>query len=577
MIAGNISYIFKYVQKHLKNLVVVFIALLSVSVSLLVIGTVFRKLIDNGVSPDRISEINKAIFFIGILVIIFAIGSFFRSYFINVITLKVVSELKADTYSELLKMDITRYENLKIGDIVSRLSSDIEIVGGLITNFLSFFVRNFIMLIGAIFLMFIQSTKLSFLVIISIPVLLFPMIKLSKHIRSIAKSVMNEQGNLAADINESFSGIRTVYAYNQQQYLAHKFNSKINTYIKHASIRLKLRSMFFALAITIIAGAIMVVIWIGSIDIVNDKMSSGQMVSFIYYAIIVGMSAGGIAELFSEIQSPLAALDRVIEIRNMGKLPPSTEKVPSMKLGNDFSIKFSNVSFSYPTRKDIVTIDNISLYIKQGSFVGIVGASGSGKSTLMQLLIKFYRYDKGKITIGGFDINNLEDNDIRSKIAYVEQNPTIFSGTIRSNITFSDPNANNEEVEKVAKLCGIVDFTQDLESGLDTEIGERGMMISGGQKQRIAIARALLYQPEILMLDEATSALDNESEKQILRNIKHYLSGKTIISIAHRISSIENADEIFVINRGTIDSYGTHFELLQNSENYNLLYKKEIE
>ncbi len=573
MITNNIKYIAGYVTKHIKSLCVVFIALLSVSASLLSIGIVFRKLVDNGVSSDQVLEIHNAIFLISILICIFAAGSFFRSYFINVITVKVISKLKSDTYRALLNVNIAKYEDLKVGDIISRLGSDIETIGNLIINFLSFFVRNSIMLFGAVILMFIQSPKLSLLVVVSVPVLLFPLLKLSKYVRALSRSVMAEQGNLAANIDESFSGIRTLYAYNQQEYSANKFDDKITSYIKHASIRLRLRSMFFALAITIIAGSITAVIWIGSVDIISGKMSSGQMISFIYYAIIVGMSAGGIAELFSEIQGPLAALDRVVELKNMATQPYSQEG--RKKIGKDYSIKFENVSFSYPARPDILALNNISLDIKQGSFTGIVGQSGSGKSTLMQLLLKFYRNSNGNIAIGGLNIDTINDDDIRKKIAYVEQHPTIFSGTIKSNIAFSNPKASNKAIRDIAELCGITDFADTLEFGLDTEIGERGVRISGGQKQRIAIARALLYKPEILMLDEATSALDNDSEKKILKNIRSALKGKTIISIAHRVSSIENADEIFVINQGALASRGKHSGLLRSSKIYNLLYKEQ--
>jgi ATP-binding cassette, subfamily B, bacterial len=573
MVSKNIREIIGYVADHFKSLCIVLVALLSVSASLLSIGIVFRKLVDKGVSADQVSEIHNAIFLMIALIAIFAVGSFLRSYYINVITVKVISKLKSDTHRMLLKVNIAKYENLKVGDIISRLGSDIEVIGGLIINFLSFFIRNLIMLFGAVILMFVQSPKLSLFVVISVPILLVPLLKLSKHVRALSRSVLAEQGNLAANIDENFSGIRTLYAYNQQEYTANKFDDKIKSYIKHASIRLRLRSMFFALAIAIISGAIITVIWIGSVDIIEGRMSSGQMVSFIYYAIIVGMSAGGVAELFSEIQGPLAALDRVIELKDMVSL--AQQKKVQKKLAKSFGIKFENVDFAYPARPDILALNNISLEIKHGHFTGIVGRSGSGKSTLMQLLLKFYKHKSGDISIGGLDINLINEDEIRAKIAYVEQYPTIFSGTIRSNIAFSNPNESNKKIDEIAKLCGITDFTKNLELGLDTEIGEKGVRISGGQKQRIAIARALLYKPEILMLDEATSALDNDSEKKILSNIRKLLMGKTIISIAHRVSSIENADEILVINQGMLAISGKHSDLLRSSKIYNLLYKEQ--
>jgi len=564
-----------YVAQHKKLLAVVLVALLSVASATLSVGYVFRKLIDNGLGQNHAAEINNSIYLIIALIAVFAFGSFFRSYFINLIALKVVSKLKADTYRNLLKNDIVTFEDLKIGDIISRLSTDIETINGMIINFLSFFIRNGIMLIGAISLMFIQSPKLSLMVIIGIPVLLFPLLRLSKHVRKLSKKVLEEQSALASNVEETFASVRTLYSYNQQEFTANKFDNKITSYIKHASVRLRLRSMFFALAISVIAAAITGVIWIGSLDILSGSMSSGQMVSFIYYAIMVGVSAGGLAELFSEIQGPFAALERVLDLKNLDHdIKPSKTLAPALA---SYNIIFDKVEFSYPSRPDIQALKSISLTIEQGKFTGIVGRSGSGKSTLMQLLLKFYNHQSGKIAIGGSDIEHVSSDLIRDKVAYVEQYPAIFSGTIRSNIAFSKPDATEREIEKIAELCGISEFVKDLEQGLDTEIGERGVRISGGQKQRIAIARAVLYAPEILLLDEATSALDNESEKQILQNISQIMPGKTIISIAHRISSIEAADNILVIDQGELEASGKHSKLLTESETYSLLYREQAD
>jgi ATP-binding cassette subfamily B protein len=437
------------------------------------------------------------------------------------------------------------------------------------------------MLSGAIILMFLQSAKLSMLVIFTVPLLLMPLLHLSKHMRSISRKVMAEKADLSSFIEESFSGIRTLYAFNQQPHNLKRFNEKIATYVKHSSKRLKLRSLFFALAIAAIAGSITMVIWIGSLDIINGKMTSGQMISFIYYAMMVGMSAGGIAELFSEIQGPLAALDRVFNLRSNTKAFTNQHVVTRHheKFENvfqNYDISFENVNFSYPSRKDILTLNNISFGVKQNQFTAIVGKSGSGKSTIMQLLLNFYKHQSGKIKIAGRDINSFDRNYMRKIIAYTPQDPDIFSGTIRYNVTFSNPDAKEEDFQQVVNLCGIDKFTNNLPAGLDTEIGEKGVRISGGQKQRIAIARALLYQPEILLLDEATSALDNESEQEILNNIKKIMDGKTIISIAHRITSIQDFDNILVIDQGKLASSGTHKELIGSCEIYNILYKKSL-
>ena len=578
---NNVKILLGYLKNHKFNLIIVFCSLFTVALSLLGVGTVFRHLVDNGLNSNQLNSINNSIFLTSGLIAIFAIGSFFRSYFINIVAEKITSQIRADSYADLLQLEIAAFEELKIGDIISTLGSDLESVGTLITNFLSFFIRNSIMLSGAIILMFLQSAKLSMLVIFTVPLLLMPLLHLSKHIRSISRKVMAEKAVLSSFIEESFSAIRTLYAFNQQPHNLKRFNEKIATYVKHSSKRLKLRSLFFALAIAAIAGSITMVIWIGSLDIINGKMTSGQMISFIYYAMMVGMSAGGIAELFSEIQGPLAALDRVFNLRSNTKAFTNQHVVTRHheKFENvfqNYDISFENVNFSYPSRKDILTLNNISFGVKQNQFTAIVGKSGSGKSTLMQLLLNFYKHQSGKIKIAGRDINSFDRNYMRKIIAYTPQDPDIFSGTIRYNVTFSNPDAKEEDFQQVVNLCGIDKFTNNLPAGLDTEIGEKGVRISGGQKQRIAIARALLYQPEILLLDEATSALDNESEQEILNNIKKIMDGKTIISIAHRITSIQDFDNILVIDQGKLASSGTHKELIGSCEIYNILYKKSL-
>ncbi len=576
----NIKTLLGYLKNYKSNLVVVFCSLFIVAVALLGVGTVFRHLVDNGLAGN-LSSINNSIFLISLLIGIFAVGSFFRSYSINLVTEKIIAQIRSDSYSKLLRLEIAAFEELKIGDIISRLGSDLELVGTLITNFLSFFIRNSIMLFGAVILMFFQSPKLSLLVIFSVPVLLGPLLRLSKHVRSISKKVMVEKSGLSSFIEESFSAIRTLYSFNQQGHAEERFNEKIATYIKHSSKRLKLRSLFFALAIIAIAGSITMVIWVGSMDIIGGKMTSGQMISFIYYAMVVGMSAGGIAELFSEIQGPLAALDRVFDLQTETKVPHISDLalVHSKKFENipqNYDISFENVSFSYPSRPDILALDNISFHIKQNQFTAIVGKSGSGKSTIMQLLLNFYQHQSGKLKIAGNDINSYDVCDIRKIIAYTPQDPDIFSGTIRYNIMFSNPDAKDEDVQEIIHLCGIDKFIDHLPDGIDTEIGEKGVRMSGGQKQRVALARALLYKPKILLLDEATSALDSESEKEILDNIKRIMRGKTVVSIAHRISSIQDFDNILIIDHGKLASSGRHSDLLKTSDIYNALYQKSI-
>lgn len=563
-----------YLAKYKKHLAGVAFALIAVAAALLSLGVAFREFVDQAFSNSQPDIVGRHISILFFLIIIFSVGSFFRSYLINLTALKVSSAIKTDAYKSLLNISIIRFEELKIGDIISRLSSDIEAVNGLVINLLSFLVRNFIMIIGSVILMFTQSIKLSSLVLICIPLSLIPIIGLSKKVRALSRQTLTKQGNFAAGIEESFLGVRTVYAYNQQARQVKHFNNEMRNFQSLANERLRYRSLFFALTITIIALSIIAIIWVGSIDIINGRITSGTMLSFVYYAVIAGLSTGGFVEIFSELQGPFASLERVLEIRDMSNIQPNVTAVTNVDFTGN--IEYKNITFSYPSRPKNVILHNISLVLEAGKFTGIVGKSGSGKSTLLQLLMRFYNFNQGNIYIKGRDIRQLESRHLRSKIAYVEQSPFIFSGSILNNVTFSNPDAPSELVEKIIKECGINDFADEFPKGIKTLIGERGVRLSGGQKQRIAIARALLYQPEILLLDEATSAIDSQGEKLLLDAVQKIMSGKTIISIAHRVSSIENADNILVIEQGLLKQQGKHRELIKQEGPYKSLYQQQL-
>lgn len=572
---NNIRELILYSVRYKKSLMIVMFSLSIVALALLSIGFVFRYLIDYGLSNNNSVEINNSIYLLIGLIIIFSVGSFLRSYFINSVALNISSKIKLDAYKNLLKQDVIVFENLKIGNLISILSTDVELVNNLIVTSLSFLIRNSIMLFGALILMFFNSVKLSLMVVVTIPLILLPLIKLSKSIRQMSKISLEKQGNLSANIEETISGIRTISAFNKQQYMAQKFISKVDEYIDFSSLRLKYRSIFFASAIACVAGAITFIIWMGSVDIISGNITSGQMMSFIYYAIIVGFSAGGILETVSELQIPLAALDRLLELKCLNKLDNDT--IENKDFSSIESINFNKVKFSYPSRPENLILDSISLNIERGKFTAIIGKSGSGKSTILQLLVKFYDNYSGIIKIN--DKINLELIDpqyIRAKIAYVEQDPSIFSGTFRSNIELANPDISDSKIDKILQLCGLKDLVSNMKDGINTEIGQKGVRLSGGQQQRIAIARALAYDPEILLLDEATSALDNESEKEILANIKKFMKKKTIVSITHRVASIEDADNILLIDKGNLVAEGKHSKLIQNSDLYKILHQQGI-
>lgn len=562
----------KNLRFYKKDLIVVIISLLSVSLALLLIGNVFRNLVDQGLVLERTAAVDKSILYICLLIIILSIASFFRSYFINNVAEKVSSQIRKDAYSKLINYEITEFEELKIGDIISRLTSDIDQISKLIVNFLSFFIRNSVMLVGSIILMFFESFKLASIVIITIPLLLIPIIKFGKHVKALSKKTLESQSLLASDINESFSNIKTIHAFGGQAAKITEFNNLLQDYLTYSAARLKIRALFFAFSMAFIFLGVTLVIWIGALDIVKGNLSSGQIISFIYYAIIAGFSSGGIFELLSEMHLPLAALERIVTIIDKSPIV-NHNNYSDLKPVNAISLEFKNVNFSYPSRPNLKIINNISFKIDSTQFIGIVGRSGSGKSTLMQLLLRFYIQESGIILVNNQDIALLNPNEIRKLIAYVPQEASIFSGTIKSNIMFGN-DSSEEEITEIIKITGIADFADKIPDRINAKIGEKGVRLSGGQKQRIALARVLLRKPQILLLDEAMNALDSQSEQKLLSSIKDIMKGKIIISIAHRISSIESADNILIIDKGAVEAEGTHAHLLKTSDLYRTIYKE---
>jgi ATP-binding cassette subfamily B protein len=579
MLTGKVNnqgllYLARFLRPYKSNLFFVFIALSCSALSVLAIGFAIRFLIDSGFAQSDAHLLNQAVSIVLLIVVILSVASFFRSYLIESICEKVITDIRRAVYKKLIYVSPSFYELQKTSDIVSRLTNDTTLIHSVIANVFSFFLRNMIMSIGGMIMLFITSVKLTIYVIAILPVVIIPIIMIGKNVRRLSKSVQEKVGLISAHIEETMNGIKTVQCYTRESYEIDRFGVVANSALNTALSRIRIRSFLVGLVIFTIAATVTYVFWIGGRSVLAGEISSGSLASFVFYAIIVASSIGGLSEVITDFSKAAGVADRVSALLFVTSDVVESSKRKSFSSKKGFDIKFKDVQFNYPSRPELSVLNKLSLMVKAGQKVAVVGSSGAGKSTIFQLLLRFYDYNSGKIMIGDCDIKDLSLHDLRKRIALVTQEPVIFSASAYDNILYGNPDATENQVIAAAKLAEIYDFLISLPQGINSFLGEKGVRLSGGQKQRISIARAILKDPEILLLDEATNSLDSQNEALVQKSLSKFMKDRTAIIIAHRLTTIVNVDLILVLNNGKIVESGTHKELLAQSGLYAQLISK---
>jgi ABC-type multidrug transport system fused ATPase/permease subunit len=499
----------------------------------------------------------------GLIVILFlqSIFSFFRlSLFVN-FTENTLANLRLALYSNLVKLPMTFFSQKRVGELNSRISSDITQIQDTLTSTIAEFLRQFILIIGGVALLANESFKLTLLMLSVVPLVAVAAVIFGRFIRKYSKKVQDQVAESQVIVEETMQGISIVKAFANEWYEIARYNGKIKEIVKIAIKGGKYRGYFASFIIFCLFGAIVAVVWFGVRLSISGEMSVGQLISFVLYSTFVGASFGGIAELYAQIQKAVGATERVFEL--LEEIP---EKIKDTLSDSEAKIKgnvsFKNVAFYYPSRKEIQVLKKVSFNANFGQKIAIVGPSGAGKSTIASLLLRFYDINGGEISIDGKNIYDYDLETLRGNMSIVPQDVILFGGTIRENIAYGKPNATEDEIIKAAKQANAYQFIKGFPEKFETIVGERGIKLSGGQRQRIAIARALLKNPSILILDEATSSLDSESEKLVQEALEILMEGRTSIIIAHRLSTIRSADQIIVLDDGTIKEQGTHQELI---------------
>jgi ABC transporter fused permease/ATP-binding protein len=563
--------IFKYAENHRWKFYVGLVFLLLTGATALAFPKLMGMLIDSVKNKSYTDANNIALMLIGIL-FMQSIFSFFRlSMFIN-FTEHTLANLRLSLYSNLVKLPMSFFSQKRVGELNSRISSDITQIQDTLTSTIAEFLRQLILIVGGVALLATESIKLTLLMLSVVPLVAVAAVIFGRFIRKFSKNVQDQVAESQVIVEETMQGISIVKAFANEWYEIARYDGKIKEVVKLAIKGGKYRGYFASFIIFCLFGAIVAVVWFGVRLSISGEMSVGQLISFVLYSTFVGASFGGIAELYAQIQKAIGATERVFEL-----LEETPEKINSKQNASSLekirgNVTFKNVAFSYPSRKEIKVLKNVNFTANFGQKIAIVGPSGTGKSTIASLLLRFYDIDAGEILIDGKNIYDFELENLRGNMSIVPQDVILFGGTIKENIAYGKPDATEEEILLAAKQANAFNFIEGFPEKFETIVGERGIKLSGGQRQRIAIARALLKNPSILILDEATSSLDSESERLVQEALEILMQGRTSIIIAHRLSTIRSADQILVLDNGEITEQGTHQELmtLENGKYKNL-------
>lgn len=556
--------LFKYVKPYRGTFAIGFVFLLLSSVTSMVFPYLTGQLVDSA-NSDMLKDINTiALALLGVFAAN-AVFSYFRIYLFAIVTQKTLADLRQSTYNHLIKLPMHFFSERRVGELNSRIASDISLLQETLTTTIAELIRQVITIIIGIALLSYISVKLTLLMLCLVPVVIVIAIIFGKHIKKLSKEAQSKVADSNTIVEETLQGITTVKAFANEFFENMRYSEKTNEIVGISLKGAKWRGAFASFIIFALFGSIVGVIWYGVILVNQNGLSVGDLFTFILYSVFVGASMGGIADLYSQLQKAIGATENLMEILDETPEDISDIQLTSLKRVNG-NVSFDNVSFAYPSRSDIQVLKSVSFSANSGEQIAIVGPSGAGKSTITNLLLRFYNTNSGTISIDGKPIQDFKLSELRSQMSIVPQDVLLFGGTIKENIGYGKIGATDEEIIDAAKQANAHLFIDGFPEKYETIVGERGIQLSGGQRQRIAIARAILKNPSILILDEATSALDSESEKLVQEALETLMHGRTSIVIAHRLSTIRKANKILVLNEGQLVESGTH-EQLSNLEN----------
>ena len=537
-------------------------ALFVAAGAVLTIGMGLRKLIDHGFAASDPGVLNQALMWLGVMILLLALGTFGRYFLVTWIGERVVADLRRAVYSRVLQLSPAFFETRQTGEVLSRLSADAEVIQTVIGSAASVAMRNFLLVIGGLALMAISSPSLMGATALAIPVVVAPIVIFGRRVRKLSRENQDRIAAVASHVEESVNGVRIVQAFAQEEADIARFSTRLEMAFGSAVKRIRARAWLTATVILLVFGAVGLILWTGGHMVLSGEMTAGELSAFVFYAVVTAGGVGALSEVWGDLQRAAGATERLAGL--LAEEPdiqaPAHPTPPPVPVQG--AVKFEHVAFAYPARPDQPALTDVSFDVQPGETVALVGPSGAGKTTIFQLLLRFYDPKSGVITVDGIDVRAMDPRALRAFYGFVPQEPAIFSASVEENIRFGRPDATDAEVRAAAEAAAALEFIEALPEGFKADLGQKGVRLSGGQRQRIAIARAILRDPPVLLLDEATSALDSESEAQVQTALERLQKGRTTLVIAHRLATVQNADRILVLEDGRIVAAGAHGALM---------------
>jgi ATP-binding cassette subfamily B protein len=559
---GELRRLWRFIAPYRLQVAGAVLALTVAAGTVLTVGQGLRTLVDEGFSAGNTALLDDALIALLVIVVVLAGATYARFFFVSWVGERTMADLRRAVFEHILRLDPGFYETMRVGEVMSRLVADTTLIQTVVGTMASMALRNVLLVMGGSVMLAITSPRLTLLVALVVPLVLVPILVFGRKVRRLSRESLDRLADIGSYVDESVANIRTVQSYVHEGIDRERFGERVEETFATAVRRIRARAALTAAVILLIFGAIGVILWIGGRDVIDGRITPGDLSAFIFYAVIVASSMGAISEVIGELQRAAGATERLFELLDTEpdiEAPANPKPLPSPA---EARVALEDVGFAYPSRPDTPALEDFSLSVAPGETVALVGPSGAGKTTVFQLLLRFYDPSAGRLTFDGIDLRDLDPADLRRHVGLVPQEPVIFSADAWENIRYGRPEASDDEVRAAAAAASALDFLEALPEGLDTFLGEKGVRLSGGQRQRVAIARAVLRDPELLLLDEATSALDAESERAVQTALIGLMENRTTLVIAHRLATVMAADRIVVVDEGRIVAEGTHASLI---------------